>query len=176
MDTLPVGSKYGEWTVISSIIDWRKTKPYYYCKCACGQERWVAGASLSSGYSTSCGCSRATGGRDHARRIKDISGQRFGKLVAISYSHSHHGAAFWKCTCDCGNEFVARGSTLRLGKMKHCGCGAPVYAPKPRETDEKLPWNEALAKANHEARVARLSYGRYIMHNETIPRLKENEL
>lgn len=57
------------------------------------------------------------------RRKKDITGQRFGKLVAISFSHlDKFSAAYWKCKCDCGGEAIIRGSCLRTGKAKSCGC------------------------------------------------------
>ena len=61
------------------------------------------------------------------RAIKDISGQRFGKLVAIEpagycVSPSGQRSYLWKCRCDCGEEAVVRGSALRSGGTKSCGC------------------------------------------------------
>ena len=29
---------------------------------------------------------------------------------------------WWKCRCQCGNEFVCRGPSLRSGGVKSCGC------------------------------------------------------
>ena len=48
----------------------------------------------------------------------DISGQRFGRLIAIEYI-GHKG---WLCKCDCGGEKIAVGSNLRGGRTKSCGC------------------------------------------------------
>lgn len=28
----------------------------------------------------------------------------------------------WRCLCDCGNEFIARGASLKAGNTKSCGC------------------------------------------------------
>lgn len=57
-------------------------------------------------------------------RIKDISGQRFGKLYVIAFDHSGgvNGLAYWRCICDCGKEVVVRGTCLRTGESRSCGC------------------------------------------------------
>ena len=60
-------------------------------------------------------------------QILDLTGQRFGRLVVIQYSHSKNGA-FWKCMCDCGNESVVKGAHLRYGSHKSCGCGSKEAA------------------------------------------------
>lgn len=54
--------------------------------------------------------------------IKDISGERFGRLVAVSFAYRKNNSTFWKCICDCGTEIVARASSLRGGNKKSCGC------------------------------------------------------
>lgn len=60
-------------------------------------------------------------------RYKDITGMRFGKLTAIEYvGKDAYNNALWKCKCDCGNETVTRGSALRKGEVKSCGC---LHAP-----------------------------------------------
>lgn len=52
----------------------------------------------------------------------DISGQRFGKLVAIEPTSKIRTGYLWKCQCDCGNETQALAATLRYGKKVSCGC------------------------------------------------------
>ena len=33
------------------------------------------------------------------------------------------GIALWKCMCKhCGNNFITRGSSIRIGDVKSCGC------------------------------------------------------
>lgn len=53
----------------------------------------------------------------------DITGQRFGRLVAVRYVESRNGAR-WLCRCDCGNETVTSTRSMRYGSTKSCGCGS----------------------------------------------------
>lgn len=56
-------------------------------------------------------------------KIKDLTGQRFGRLAVVSISHKGEGRKYyWKCKCDCGNEVVVCGSNLKSGNTKSCGC------------------------------------------------------
>lgn len=55
-------------------------------------------------------------------KIKDISGQKFGRLTAIEFRGTDKGNALWLCKCDCGNEIVARGCNLKTGHTQSCGC------------------------------------------------------
>ena len=48
----------------------------------------------------------------------DITGQRFGRLVALEYMDRSQ----WRCLCDCGNETTSQGEHLRAGRTKSCGC------------------------------------------------------
>lgn len=51
-----------------------------------------------------------------------LSGQRFGKLLVIEQA-GHRGASLlWKCKCDCSQEAFATTNTLRMGKVRSCGC------------------------------------------------------
>ena len=58
------------------------------------------------------------------RSAIDISGQRFGALLALTQSAecSKHRSALWVCRCDCGREVVVRSEKLRLGRQRSCGC------------------------------------------------------
>lgn len=52
----------------------------------------------------------------------DITGQRYGRLVAIKkVAKTCHGAK-WLCKCDCGNEIITTTGCLRSGNTKSCGC------------------------------------------------------
>jgi len=56
--------------------------------------------------------------------MKDISGQKFGRLIVIESSHIEEKSrcVYWKCKCDCGNEKTYSGVDLRRGYTKSCGC------------------------------------------------------
>lgn len=58
----------------------------------------------------------------------DITGQRFGRLVALelipkeerTWSNKERA---WRCRCDCGNEVIVRQRSLRGARVtKSCGC------------------------------------------------------
>ena len=58
-----------------------------------------------------------------SNKVKDITDQRFGKLVAKEYIGSNiKGDAYWKCLCDCTNIVIVEGRCLRSGNTKSCGC------------------------------------------------------
>ena len=60
-------------------------------------------------------------------KFKDLTGQRFGKLMVVSRADDYikpngNKIIQWRCVCDCGNEVVVRGEYLRSGQTKSCGC------------------------------------------------------
>lgn len=55
--------------------------------------------------------------------MKDLTGQRFGRLVAIKTNGKNkYGNVMWLCHCDCGNEHIVTSGKLIQGKSKSCGC------------------------------------------------------
>lgn len=55
--------------------------------------------------------------------MKDISGERFGLLVALYPTEKRVGRnVVWHCKCDCGNEVETIGNNLIQGRTKSCGC------------------------------------------------------
>lgn len=52
----------------------------------------------------------------------DLTGQRFGKLVAINRIGTKNRQALWHCQCDCGNVTSSVSGSLRNGKALSCGC------------------------------------------------------
>jgi hypothetical protein len=55
-------------------------------------------------------------------RFVDLTNQRYGRIVVISYYGYKNGRTAWNCECDCGNKFVTMGHSLRTGKTTSCGC------------------------------------------------------
>jgi hypothetical protein len=55
-------------------------------------------------------------------RLKDLTGQRFGKLVVIERSENKKSWTMWKCKCDCGNEKITYATHLTNGNIISCGC------------------------------------------------------
>jgi hypothetical protein len=53
---------------------------------------------------------------------KDLTGQRFERLVAIEPVYRGREGWYWQCRCDCGNETVSKPSDLKRKKKQSCGC------------------------------------------------------
>lgn len=57
------------------------------------------------------------------RRVKNLTGQRFGKLVALRcVGKDRHNNAVWLCRCDCGCEKEIVSRALVSGSSRSCGC------------------------------------------------------
>jgi len=55
---------------------------------------------------------------------KPLTGNRYGRLVVVSFDRKENGRTYWKCKCDCGNERIVIGWSLTKRKLsqKSCGC------------------------------------------------------
>ena len=57
------------------------------------------------------------------QNILDMIGRKFGKLQVISYvDKDKQRNSIFLCLCDCGIRKQIRGSSLRFGNTKSCGC------------------------------------------------------
>lgn len=63
-----------------------------------------------------------------ARKIESLVGRKFGKLTVLERAEDYivpktkQHQFCWLCQCECGNQKVVRGSTLKNGKTTSCGC------------------------------------------------------
>jgi hypothetical protein len=56
-------------------------------------------------------------------KSKNITGQKFGRWVVIKRNGNNAGGtALWLCKCECGNKATVRGTELRYGRSRSCGC------------------------------------------------------
>ena len=69
-------------------------------------------------------CSRSCAATfNNKHRIIDESGNCYGELTVIERAgKDKSGYALWKAKCSCGNVVYFRGSSLRAGSYKSCGC------------------------------------------------------
>lgn len=67
---------------------------------------------------------------------KDLTGQRFGRLVALASLERRDvwGNIYWSCVCDCGTIHETTYGRLLSGTIKSCGC---FHSEKARETGRK---------------------------------------
>jgi len=96
-------------------------KILWKCLCDCGQIAYATSFQLKSGHVQSCGCLQ----KEKAAMIngKDLTGQRFGKLIALEHIGSNkHGKRLWLCQCDCGNKCTVTSECLLQGDTISCGC------------------------------------------------------
>lgn len=114
------GQRFGRLVVIEQAERDKRGQVLWTCQCDCGSQCVVLGVSLRSEKTKSCGCFQRESARDNG---KDITGQRFGRLVVIGRAgHSKNRRVLWNCQCDCGQRRVVAGVSLRRGDTKSCGC------------------------------------------------------
>lgn len=113
-----MGKKYGKLLVIE-YTGRQKSRHRFNCRCDCGNVTNVEQWKLINGYVKSCGCLSRE--QTIERKLKDITGQKFGLLTVIERVRID-GIAYWKCLCDCGNEKIVLHSYLTQGNVKSCGC------------------------------------------------------
>ena len=114
-------------------------------------------------------------------KVIDMRGQRFGMLVVLDEPPLFQDRyAYWHCRCDCGRETLARGTAMRKGEKKSCGCraGKPYDGQSQRKKKpiaklwdcqyqlnvqcedldcENCGWNPAVAKARSREILASMS-------------------
>ena len=52
----------------------------------------------------------------------DLLGQTFGRLTVIERCDYSQSGAIWRCRCRCGMLKDVRGTALRNGQVRSCGC------------------------------------------------------
>lgn len=92
----------------------------YWCICPVCGERFSMKAE-TVGKARQC---KKCNAKSH---IIDLTGQRFGRLVAIEHAgrvvnRSGYRTTLWRCKCDCGKESIVRYPLLVTGNTRSCGC------------------------------------------------------
>lgn len=167
-----VGRKYGRLTVLESAGKGKHNEQLLSVACDCGKRKTVRAASLVSGSTKSCGCLWEDTVKGVAKKGKDIAGQRFGRLVAVSDTGERTprsektgkggNSAIWLCKCDCGKEKRVSQNYLQTGDTKSCGClgrgNSRRPLPSPKE-EPKPPGKLAGFIDRWKASVLSFSYG-----------------
>lgn len=111
------GMTFGQLTVIKSQGVNKDGRGIWLCQCSCGNKKSVTTCRLTGGKTQTCGCARKG-----VNRI-DITGQRFGRLVALQPTDKRLGnSVIWHCQCDCGKTADVASVNLRKGDTRSCGC------------------------------------------------------
>jgi hypothetical protein len=99
-------------------------------------------------------------------KIVDITGNRYGRLVVISFNHLKNRIVYWNVICDCGKEKVIPGGGMKDGSTKSCGCymlDQIVLANKKHgeahKTKEWRAWRNMKTRCLNPANHAYKNYG-----------------
>lgn len=113
------GMRSGKVVAIAPTDAKRRGVYLWKCRCDCGTEFLVESYKIVNHKVQSCGCSRK------GHNMKDLSGQRFGKLTVLHRLDEKIGSSYaWLCQCDCGNTLkVSTNALLSTPGTRSCGCG-----------------------------------------------------
>jgi len=106
-------------------------------------------------------------------RYKDITGNVYGRITVLKpYGSDSKGQMTWVCECECGERIVRKGCTLRLGKIKSCGCWKKEFAASINKTHGmgktkiNYVWLDMKGRCNNENHKRYKDYGgRGISHD-----------
>lgn len=116
------GMRFGKLQVLRHAGTSKQRTAMWWCRCDCGNECVVSGSYLRTGDTKSCGCLQKE--LTQRRFTKDLTNQRFGKLVAVrpTDSRERKRGVEWLCLCECGNYCTVVCEDLCSGATKSCGC------------------------------------------------------
>ena len=78
---------------------------------------------------------------------RDLTGKRFGRLVAIKTSgKDKHSKSRWRCECDCGNYLDINASSLVRELSTSCGCYKSELVRKNGYKDMSFSWWRKMQK------------------------------
>lgn len=87
--------------------------------------------------------------------LRDLIGQRFGRLVVVSRASNQGRQTRWSCACDCGGRKVAQSSNLVRGLTASCGClhreksSSAVRTHGKTGTPEFISWMQMRARCSN---------------------------
>lgn len=110
------GKRYGQLKVLKYSGINNLGRAMWMCKCDCGTKKVVAGNSLRSGSTRSCGC---------------LFKKRFRKLDGVKFKHwtflervrvDRNQYPVWRIRCDCGRIVTRRVHGILYRGTSSCGC------------------------------------------------------
>lgn len=99
-----------------------KKQAVWLWQCDCGNTKEIPATQVKYGGTRSCGCKAI----EHITylRKQDITGQRFGRLLALrpTEQRTSNGSVIWELKCDCGKLTYKTVNALKTGRVLSCGC------------------------------------------------------
>ena len=110
------GQKFENLTAIKRIGFNKAKKSVWLFLCDCGVQKEIVLSLVLTGKTKHCGCLKKY-------KIKDISGQKFGRLTAINFVKFNESRQIvWLFSCECGVQKEIAAFAVIKGKTKSCGC------------------------------------------------------
>lgn len=98
-------------------------------------------------------------------KLQNLVGKKYGRLLVIKRSESLNGKTRWLCKCDCGNECIVHGTSLKSGNTLSCGCYKAENAKRlystVRQNDKHLyaVWNGIKQRCTNPNNSSYHNYG-----------------
>lgn len=92
----------------------------------------------------------------------DMIGNKYNKLTVISeMEYQKYGRRCYLCKCDCGNEKVIVGESIRYGRTTSCGCYAKSKVTKHgmADTSSHVAWSSMRQRCTTETHKQYHNYG-----------------
>lgn len=129
---LEPGQIYGDFEVIGPADPYvspkglRQSRTKVRC-IHCGEESIKSTTKIKkSARRCHCQVSKMVKGKPKPTLVKDLAGERFGKLTVMyrlkPHDHPYYSGVIWHCKCDCGNECDVQSTKLIRGATVSCGC------------------------------------------------------
>ena len=125
-DSVEPGERFGSLVAVRRVESQGSRNTLWLCECECGRRAVFPAGRLRIGSAVRCGRSH---GKPVNGRFRDLSGERFGSLVALRENgRAEDGGTVWRCLCDCGRRADVKSGNLVRGHTTSCGCakGRPV--------------------------------------------------
>lgn len=107
--------------------------------------------------------------------ILDLAGKKFNRLTVKSFAYCKGGNSYWNCVCECGKYYIAKGSSLKRGNTKSCGCyksyTSMLNATKMGKANQK---NNEIIIENGYAKIKMSNCDEFALIDiEDIPKIKD---
>lgn len=143
------GEKHGKLLIIERLENTETGDQKWLCLCDCGNLKEISGFNLKK--SKSCGC----------HKIKDLTGQKFGKFTVLSRSEQYKkNFVLWKCACACGNIKEISSNNLVKGISLNCECGNDVELSKDKQKYSRVDrvWRKLFLTAKRKVQEKNLRF------------------
>lgn len=166
-----IGQRFGHLTVLKDSGERFHRGVVWQCKCDCGNIKNIPAARLKNGHAKSCGNDNCI----YHSYYNDLTGQRFGKLIALSPTtmkdNSH---MYWKCQCDCGKIVEVASNHLLRQDIQSCGCILSIGEQNIEKVliDNNIEYKKQISFPDLK-NINKLRYDFGIFSNNTLIRLIE---